>query len=304
MTIYRLAFIRRVLQAALVVLPFVLPPLIQASGPQPLPSFPVAESVFQAEVEMPEYRMITGRLSVIGNQVSTQGELLLQGTLGRRTDEIPRAHAVGEVVQHYLSALKAAGGRLIYRCEGRDCGRSNDWANQIFRLANLYGLDRDQAYFAGWLPSATREGRVVTVYVVRRGNQRVYAHQEWMTADAAILDRLTGMDSDDGVRSILIDADLLGRQRALEETLADWWSGLQEDPAAQRVFVVSYYRDPGRDVSHNLGEAERQARAMQEWLQRRRVPEDRIRVIVVGPLGEESVYSGAVGRLRLVREAL
>ena len=72
-------------------------------------------------------------------------------------------------------ALRALGDDVLFRCSGRDCGRSNDWANQVFGQATLYGPDRNQRYVARqW------QDQLVSLYVIERGNKRVYAHLQFL----------------------------------------------------------------------------------------------------------------------------
>ena len=61
-----------------------------------------------------------------------------------------------------------------FECDRFSCGESNFWANHIFKIARLYGLDKAQSYFVG---SQIEAGKTVyyLVYTVRRGNKREYA---------------------------------------------------------------------------------------------------------------------------------
>ena len=97
-----------------------------------------------------------------------------------------------EVIEHYRRAL---GADALFACEGFDCGRSNAWASQVYGQAVLYGPDRNQFYIA-----ADRDGRLVSAYVIERGNRRIYAHIEVLqpeeavsaTGNAKLTERLAG----------------------------------------------------------------------------------------------------------------
>jgi hypothetical protein len=76
------------------------------------------------------------------------------------------------VISHYREVL---GGDVLFQCGGRDCGRSNDWANQVFEQAILYGPDSNQYYAA-----FERQDLLVALYGIERGNKRVYAHLRFL----------------------------------------------------------------------------------------------------------------------------
>jgi hypothetical protein len=114
---------------------------------------------------------VMGRVDRIRRELRVEDQLRLEATLEAVTYQMPDGVSVDEVVQHFREKL---GGDLLFRCEGRGCGRSNDWANQIFNQAMLYGPDVNQYYSAReW------QDRLVGLYVIERGNRRVYAHLQF-----------------------------------------------------------------------------------------------------------------------------
>jgi hypothetical protein len=268
-------------------------------APPLLHPFSVADVVFEETAQVREYRFILSPVSSIGNKLQAAREWLLHGQLNRVTYEIPRLHGVRDVMEHYVTELKKSQGDILFRCAARDCGSSNDWANQVFRRSTLYGPDREQLYMAGIMPAAGGGQMALVVYVIRRGNQRLYAHLEWITVPAEQTAMLVQQS-----KSVTFSADLIGRQRALEEAVMAWMEPLQTNPAGYRIYVVSWYRDVQKDTEQNFTAARRQADTLQAWLQGRKIPADQIRQIIVGPLGEDSAYAAAKGSLRLYRETL
>lgn len=264
----------------------------------PLEPFGVSDAVFQDQSEVREYRFIQSPVTAIGNQLSAQREWGLNGHLERLTYEIPKQHSVQEVLDHYVARVSAESGEILFRCQGRDCGRSNDWANQVFRRPGLYGQDRDQRYLAALIPEADGGALAVAVYVIRRGNQRIYAHLEWIPVSAGQL-----AERNQEASSILVAASLLGKQRQLETHLENWLPAVLKAPSTYRIYLVSYYRDPQLVIDENLKKATLQAESMKAWLATKGIPSDAIQVLTVGPLGETSAYAGQVGSLRLVRES-
>lgn len=108
-----------------------------------------------------------------------------EGRDGRATPERSE-RVMGEVSQHLyqlssgltlkqsqallLEQLRKDNGWLpLYQCEGRDCGQSNLWANDVFGKSLLFGNDRTQ--FAAVFVSADYR-RLTMLYASERPNRR------------------------------------------------------------------------------------------------------------------------------------
>jgi hypothetical protein len=144
-----------------------------ARDPYGIERFPRSWIVeYERDPEMRPRDFIMGRVDRIRRELRVEDQLRLEATQESVTYQMPDGVSVDEVVQHFREAL---GGDLLFRCEGRGCGRSNDWANQIFGQAILYGPDVNQHYSAReW------QDRLVALYVIERGNRRVYAHLKFL----------------------------------------------------------------------------------------------------------------------------
>lgn len=99
------------------------------------------------------------------------------GQLQRYTLEMPRDYVEEDVFKYYDDQLPN-NAQLLFGCDGRRCGESNNWANDHFGIKQLYGTDTSQYYRAYQIPSQTL-GQTpadvyVTLYTVRRGNRRLY----------------------------------------------------------------------------------------------------------------------------------
>ncbi|MFW6092527.1 MAG: DUF4892 domain-containing protein [Pseudomonadota bacterium] len=135
-------------------------------GVEPFPRSTVV--AHERDEEIRPRRVILSRVDRIRRELRIDKSLDVEAALEAVTYRMPEGTSVPDVVRHYRREL---GDDVLFRCRGRDCGRSNDWANQVFEQAILYGPDRQQHYEA-----LAREERLVTLYVVERGNRRVYAH--------------------------------------------------------------------------------------------------------------------------------
>lgn len=73
--------------------------------------------------------------------------------------------------------------------QGRGCGSSNYWANEIFDNRILYGPVQNQRYLAATfetgVPGDSQIG-YAALYVVRRANQRLYAHLDLLALTGRI----------------------------------------------------------------------------------------------------------------------
>ncbi|MAM88982.1 MAG: hypothetical protein CME36_16900 [unclassified Hahellaceae] len=142
-----------------------------------LSPFPFSELESSSEDNKPEYEVMTGRVSDSNSGLRAVGAVRVSGNRVTATYEIPQRHDVDEVFEHYMAEVSRQSGLLLFKCEARNCGRSNDWANTVFDRRILYGRDRNQRYLAARLWEGD-DSYLVTAYVIRRGNQRLYAHVE------------------------------------------------------------------------------------------------------------------------------
>lgn len=111
---------------------------------------------------------VISRVDKTRRDVRVKNEVRVAATLESATYQMPPGTPRADLIAHYLAQLGAG---EVFSCYGRDCGRSNHWANYIFELAILYGPDANQFYFAG-----EHEQQLVSLYIIERGNKRVYAH--------------------------------------------------------------------------------------------------------------------------------
>jgi hypothetical protein len=120
------------------------------------------------DLVMSPVEKIHGRLKIERSQEA-------HGRLTRLTYRVPPGVEVTDVVTHFRDQVL---GEALFECEGRDCGRSTLWANQVFGVAELYGLDRNQYYLA-----ARRDELLIGLYVIQRGNRKVYVHLDYIAVD-------------------------------------------------------------------------------------------------------------------------
>lgn len=170
--------IRQVLQ---LVLPLVLiSSMAYANEAAPLPSGITidrsAELVSQSTQTVRDYRFPLGAVVKINREVRIDREQQLSGQLTRTTWEMPKSFDPSQLLQALRDQVVTQRGDILFECDGRDCGTSNIWANDLFNNADLYGRDDFQRYFAAKL-----DDQFLASYAVRRGNRRVYLHLDQIT---------------------------------------------------------------------------------------------------------------------------
>ena len=174
-----------------------------ASDLEGLERFPRAWIVaYSRDDDFAPREFVVSAVEKIRRELRIERKLRLDATALRITYQVPAGTPLDEVIAHYRRAL---GANALFSCRGRDCGRSNGWANQVFRQAILYGPEANQFYLA-----ADRGGELVAVYVIERGNRRIYAHVEALqpreavevAANATLVEDLTaqGFAALEGVR--------------------------------------------------------------------------------------------------------
>lgn len=111
-----------------------------------------------------------GSLRRIGSSLRMEARVEQQGSLASMTWELPAEHSAADAFKAARDALRARGAHFVFWCEGRECGDSNLWANDIFASRHLLGNDDQQAFLLA-REAADDPGRLVAIYAVVRGNR-------------------------------------------------------------------------------------------------------------------------------------
>jgi len=252
-----------------------------------LERFPNSDLEQVDQKQVPEYRLLLGQLRIISKQIRSEEERL-SGQLTRLTYRIPSGHSSRAAYEHFLAQLKTLGAEILFTCSSRDCGRSSEWATDVFGIANLYGVEREQNYLAARL---VRDGKqyYIALYTIMRGNQRVYAHLDVIKtgeADEAAADPARTP----GVVLPIRDSDFAV---SFPETLRDFVERARKVPE-QAVWIVLHTN--GSSFTEATQRSEPFGNRLKLWLVSRGIAEQRIRTLSVGPLA--SAHNPAVPRER------
>jgi hypothetical protein len=122
-----------------------------------------------------DHWVILGAIERIKGAVKPESDIRLAGRVTQWLWQLPVGHSSDEAFQQALSQI-GPDAIPLFDCLGRDCGLSNDYANQVFQQAILYGRDSNQRYWVGL--DNGRKKTIWVVYTTQRSNKRVYAYVE------------------------------------------------------------------------------------------------------------------------------
>ncbi|WP_203141089.1 DUF4892 domain-containing protein [Marinobacter mangrovi] len=144
----------------------------------PLKVFPMASVESDVTIKAPNHHVLLSPVREVNDEIRADRQLRLDVVGHGRLMEIDPDSSLERVEEFYREAMAQRSGRTLFTCRGRDCGRSNVWANRIFHQATLYGRDEDQSYAAYSYRGDDGQLQLVLLYSITRGNQRDYVWLE------------------------------------------------------------------------------------------------------------------------------
>ncbi len=236
---------------------------------------PVARSsvVQERSLPAPDYRVMLGRVLKINGLIRTDRELRLVGSLERTTWQLPSSETPESGFRTIRDQLQGNGAEILFECQGRQCGASNIWANDLFETARLYGVDETQKYLA-----ARRGSDYLVIYAVRRGNGRVYLNLDWVRDESG--------DTSDWVATLEQQgyADLPGWPDAPEQAVQSLVSLLSDKPGLRLVLVL---HQAGRDIELSLRESRELANRLKDQVVAEGIDPIRVQAYGAGALAPE-----------------
>lgn len=137
-------------------------------------AYPGAREIVQKEIQAAGYLLALGAYRKVDSNWLPDRAQHLSGTLTRSTFELPADNNAEAGFTFFKSQLDKYSLRELFYCKARDCGTSNSWANNHFKVIQLYGLDQHQFYGAYEVTNADEKPSYVAIYAVMRGNKRAY----------------------------------------------------------------------------------------------------------------------------------
>lgn len=255
--------------------------------------YPEARVMFSSRETTSDYVLALGIYKKSEGSWLPERSRRLSGQLQRFTLELPTNHSAEAGFDFYRQQLQQLNRRELFSCRARACGTSNAWANNHFKILQLYGLDQFQQFAVYEVSSETAATYYVTIYSVQRGNRRVYVQLDILQSDkdsagviAATPDTLIRLLESRGFYlypDVIVDTDSGAAQLKLSEThLQTLVSVLQRKPEWKLALV-------GHDY-HAMSLAAQQkaslvyAEQLQQALQAAGIAADRLSVHGLGGL--------------------
>ncbi|WP_097461591.1 DUF4892 domain-containing protein [Mangrovitalea sediminis] len=275
------------------------------ASPPPVPAFPGATQTSETSVKDADYRIFLSSVKQINDEL--RGDRVIRVPVeGRvRFYRINQDDSPTRVVEHYQTWLRDHRAQMLFGCDGRDCGPSRLWANQVFQTADLYGSDDQQYYRVALWRDAQGQRVLSVIYVVRRGDLGIRVRVgELLLPPKAVL---PGITAEEGRRigpivvpwhgGLTTHFDLDVETTRELKALADKY------PQAEFV-VVGYTALDQQSLSQMMARARQAANAFADLLQARGIDRSRIQVVPVGPVIpiQESGRSGNRVEIVLIRK--
>ncbi len=186
-----------------------------------------------------DHRLILGAIQRISGAMKPEAEVRLSGKITHWLWQLPEGHTSQEIFDVLKDQLTPKT-TTLFECQGRSCGLSNDFANQVFEQSILYGRDSDQLYWIGL--SDEKRPTVWIVYASARSAKRVYAYVERIVLDKDQVEKLDGFVQK-GQAQVLFDQgyivfNQLGDNVRLRDSQVSWLKALLIDNPNKRFALV------------------------------------------------------------------
>lgn len=143
---------------------------------QVIPSHPRSSLEINEMSEQDEpVNFILSSAQRIRHEVTFERVVKVFGPVSSNTFRMPSDLKRSDVTDWFKQQVETLGGRIEFECEQRDCGRATIWATDIFQERVLSTSDINQNYLAVSIDKDNVQ-HLAMIYVVERGNRRVYAH--------------------------------------------------------------------------------------------------------------------------------
>lgn len=274
--------------------------------------YPYSEIIERSLERDINYRFVLGSLERVRGEVIPEDFERLRGDVTRITYEVSQEFTGEDVYQFFTEQLDSRNYALLFTCQGRGCGSSNYWANDIFRNRILYGPESNQYYLAFRANPGLEDGPYFSVYIITRVNRRIYAYVEivepggtqelamasagpGVTAPSDLLQRL----NQDG--SVRLPAIAFQQDDSLPATLdiEPLVAALNADREL-RVYLVAHLSVEGQPLDALLRRSETRASALRQALLAAGIEAVRIEAAGVGPLAPSCSGGDCAERVELV----
>lgn len=257
--------------------------MVSAQMPPPEP-FPDTRLEREVAISSPGHLVLFSPVREVNNEIRSASMARLPVKGVGQLFEVQGGANREEARDYYLRALQTRGAQILFECSGRNCGRSNVWANQIFDQSSLYGRDNNQDYLVAGSIDENGQPWLTLVYTVTRANQRQYVWVEHLVAPQGT--EIPGLGNESArvkgpiivpwQGSITYRFNWTGSDRRIIND----WAG--EEGARVVLIAYSGLREDER-LEESLERAEEAANSLSQVLAKSGVSESQQMIITVGP---------------------
>jgi len=215
--------------------------------------------------------LILGAIERIKGAVKPESELRVDAKVRSWLWQIPVGISSEQAFAQIKSQVDKSASAL-FQCEGRSCGLSNDYANQVFQQAILYGRDSDQYYWLGLeqAKAGSQKKTLWLVYSIQRSNKRVYVYVERIeiaSSQAGLFDEYVKKGDQQTLfrQGYLTVAQLPTEQASLSSDQIEWLKQVLHDNPNKK-FALVVHRYGGQDQQRLLEESSKQAQGLLDQL--------------------------------------
>lgn len=256
-----------------------------------LSPFSGSEIVDQSASRNTFYILHLSPLKMINGELQSEKNIQLSGQVSRTTYQIPNSIQKELVFTFFNDQISKKNGTLLFSCQGRACGSSNDWANQIFKNKTLYGRDRYQRYTV-YKISVNNSDTFILLYLTRRGNGRQYIHIEQISSNIQTNNK--ALLTVEQLNTLMIEQkriiipdlqfDNYNRINNTSNEAVNIVTKLVELNGDKRFWLVGHLSDRNRSVDELIEVSQQRAAAVKQALINRGVSANRLTVYGAGPL--------------------
>lgn len=244
-----------------------------------LSRYPNSWIVDYNQTPVPEYSLATGAMKKVNGVIAPQFQQYLAGTLTRITYRLPSGRSSGDALRHFESQFDRLPFQVLFSCDGRACGESNQWANVQLGINRLYGIDREQHYRALKLEQSGVEPTYLAFYTVKRGNKRVYVQLDLIEPETST----AVVTADSLVVAMQAGGRILGSADQWDTAeINDLKRLLNDQP--ERVLVLVGHSDRGHSIAQSRSASLQLADTLKQQLQNLGIAASQIETQGVGSL--------------------
>lgn len=250
-----------------------------------LPVYSQSSVEVNKSIEAPNHRVLFSAVREVRGEIRADRQYKLPVKGDGRLLRIDPDSSLDAAQSFYADQLNQRGASKLFRCQGRDCGHSNAWANEIFGVATLYGPDDKQAYTVYSYRDDKGRVNLALVYAITRGNLRDYLWlEELVLDDSAEIPVLAPEGGKLKGPVVLRWTGSLTHRFNWDTNTRDRIVSWMQDPDT-RLIITSYATSPSdnESVAGSFGRSQKAGESLQALLEKLGVPKERQFLVNAGP---------------------